>query len=512
MIYFPKKWLMPVISFLILFSLLIFLFWNTFLGMVSIWIRSETFAHGFLVLPIVIWLIWRKRKLITVENPKATYWTLIPIFLTALVWLLGDLVAVNSVTQLAVTAIVPLIVISVFGWSIARIILFPLIFIFFAVPLGEFLLPFLMEWTAKFTVLALRLSGVPVYQEGLQFVISSGSWSVVEACSGVRYLISSFMIGTLYAYLSYTSFKKRFIFIGISIVVPIFANWFRAYFIVMLGHISGNKLAVGFDHIIYGWLFFGLIIVLMFVIGGMWAENNFPDVDVLSESASKSYLNSPSYFLITFLVFLSFAIPCFWGGLIYSKNNLNAPFFTLPMYFSTGWKKTTDDETFLKPHFHGASVEASNFYANESLKVGLYVAYYRNQNYSSKLINFGDGVFDSKNKDWLKINQGKSLIDTDADGFSVRTGVWRSVGLGLQAHDTRLHAWQFYWVNGKFVESDYQAKIYGALQRLFGMGDDSAIVVVYAVDGEVFANKSLSEFLRDNALEIKALLEKTRAN
>ena len=124
-------------------------------------------------------------------------------------------------------------------------------------PFGEFLLPVLMEYTANFTVTALRLSGIPVYREGLQFVIPSGSWSVVEACSGVRYLIASFMIGTLFAYLNYRSTRRRLVFMGVSIVVPILANWLRAYMIVMLGHLSGNTIAVGVDHLIYGWLFFG---------------------------------------------------------------------------------------------------------------------------------------------------------------------------------------------------------------------------------------------------------------
>ncbi len=143
---------------------------------------------------------------------------------------------------------------------------------FFAVPFGEFLLPVLMEYTANFTVTALRLSGIPVYREGLQFVIPSGNWSVVEACSGVRYLIASFMIGTLFAYLNYRSTRRRLVFIGVSIVVPIVANWLRAYMIVMLGHLSGNTIAVGVDHLIYGWLFFGLVITIMFLIGARWSE------------------------------------------------------------------------------------------------------------------------------------------------------------------------------------------------------------------------------------------------
>ena len=126
--------------------------------------------------------------------------------------------------------------------------------------------------TADFTVAALRASGIPVYREGLQFVIPSGSWSVVEACSGIRYLMASFMVGSLFAYLNYRSWRRRLAFVAVSLVVPIVANWLRAYMIVMLGHLSGNTLAVGVDHLIYGWVFFGIVIMAMFMVGARWSE------------------------------------------------------------------------------------------------------------------------------------------------------------------------------------------------------------------------------------------------
>ena len=53
-------------------------------------------------------------------------------------------------------------------------------------------------------------------------------------------------------------------FIAASIVVPIVANWLRAYMIVMIGHLSNNKYAVGVDHLIYGWVFFGVVMMLLF--------------------------------------------------------------------------------------------------------------------------------------------------------------------------------------------------------------------------------------------------------
>ena len=54
--------------------------------------------------------------------------------------------------------------------------------------------------------------------------------------------------------------------------MPIFANFLRAYMIVMIGHLSSMKLAVGVDHFIYGWVFFGVVIGLLFWLGSFWRE------------------------------------------------------------------------------------------------------------------------------------------------------------------------------------------------------------------------------------------------
>ncbi|MEO6748195.1 MAG: exosortase A, partial [Casimicrobiaceae bacterium] len=240
---------------------------STAMGMVRTWSNSETFTHGFVVPPIVLWLIWRRRADLAQLVPQPALWGLAPLAIAGLAWLAGRLGEVNALAQLAMTAMIVLAVPAVLGVRIARRLMFPLAFLFFAVPIGEFMLPQMMLWTADFTVAALRLSGIPVYREGQQFVIPSGNWSVVEACSGIRYLIASVMVGVLFAYLNYRSYRRRLLFIGVAILVPLVANWVRAYLIVLIGHLSSNRLATGVDHLVYGWLFFGVVILLMFAIG-----------------------------------------------------------------------------------------------------------------------------------------------------------------------------------------------------------------------------------------------------
>ncbi|MBT9492894.1 MAG: exosortase A [Paucibacter sp.] len=244
----PVAWRLALPAFLLLLAAVFWLYRDTALAMVEIWNRSETFAHAFVVPPISLWLIWRQRAVLANLNPSPSPGFLLPLIAAALLWLLGDLAVVNAATQLAFTAILVLLVPAALGWPVARAIAFPLGFLFFAVPIGEFMTPKLMEWTADFTVAALRLSGIPVFREGQEFVIPSGNWSVVEACSGIRYLMASVMVGTLFAYLNYRSLARRWIFVGVAIALPLIANWLRAYIIVMLGHFSDNKIATGADH------------------------------------------------------------------------------------------------------------------------------------------------------------------------------------------------------------------------------------------------------------------------
>ena len=149
---------------------------ETLATMAQIWWRSDTYSHGLIVPPIALWLIWRDRQRPAALAPHSTLWFAIPLGGFVFLWLLGDLTAVNALTQFAVIGLIVMAIMALVGITVSKVLAFPLLFLFFAVPVGDFLLPRLMEWTADFTVLALRLSGIPVFREGQNFVIPSGNW------------------------------------------------------------------------------------------------------------------------------------------------------------------------------------------------------------------------------------------------------------------------------------------------------------------------------------------------
>lgn len=511
-------WSPAGVVFGLLAAALLVLYFDTASAMVGIWWRSETFTHGFLVLPIVLWMVWRQRAHLSHVQPQPNAWGLAGLVLVGFGWLLGDLVAVNALTQLAFVALLVLLVPTLLGLAVTRALVFPLAFLFFAVPFGEFAMPQLMEWTADFTVLALRLSGIPVYREGLQFVIPSGNWSVVEACSGVRYLIASLTVGTLFAYLNYQSTKRRVLFIIVSIIVPVIANWLRAYMIVMLGHLSGNKLAAGVDHIIYGWVFFGIVIMLMFLIGARWSE---PEPSVSAADIDSVTLNKPlpgdngairpRFKLFAVLTALVLALPLA-GRWALDHNNTATPVqLSAPAGLSTNWAADTSAPAILEPAFQNPSASVNTSYVQGEQRVGLYLGYYRQQNYQRKLVSSDNVLVTSQDTRWAQVGHSSQKVIFDSKQISIYQGELRKTSSSAGPADERLVVWQVYWVNGQLTASKALAKLYGALQRLLGRGDDSAVVVLYTNKGQDAEGvQRLQAFVQANGPRIIQLLETTQ--
>ena len=504
------SWRPALLALMLALASILFLYRDTAVAMVGIWARSETFTHAFVVPPITLWLIWRRRQELAPLAPIPAWPMLLPVAAMAFAWLLGDLVAVNAVTQLALTALLVLTVPALLGLTVARAIAFPLLFMFFAVPIGEFMMPQLMDWTANFTIIALRLSGIPVYREGLQFVIPSGNWSVVEACSGVRYLIASVTVGTLFAYLNYQSTKRRVLFVIVSILVPVVANWLRAYMIVMVGHLSGNKLAVGVDHLIYGWVFFGVVIMLMFLIGARWAEPE-PQVPLVARDASSlmpsvGTLSAKPWIAAACLVAIV-ALPTAaeWG--IQRNSAAGRAELVAPDVLGAGWQASDPGAIGFKPAFKDPSAEVNGAYSNAGKTVGLYLGYYRDQDYDHKLVSSQNVIVASNDPAWSRVGSGTRPATFGQEHATVRTVELRRLPVDGPDQRGRLVVWQIYWIDGTLTASDYVAKVYSAVYRLMGRRDESAVIILYAPkDPVVSADATLQAFLSTNYGAIDALL------
>jgi exosortase A len=507
----PLAWKAPLFLTALVLGWVLFLYWKTAWSMVATWERSETFAHGFLVLPIVLWLVWRKRASLAEEMPSPSRWAAWALLPIGLAWGLGELAAANVLTQSALVGLLACSVAAILGGRVARKLAFPLGFLAFAVPVGEFLVPRLMDWTAGFTVLGLRLSGVPVYREGLDFVIPSGNWSVVEACSGIRYLIASVMVGTLFAYLNFQSLKRRLAFIAVSLAVPILANWVRAYGIVMVGHLSGNRLATGMDHLIYGWLFFGLVVALLFLIGSRWAEKA---PAAFGRPAPPGHGEAPPLrpgdWGAAGIAALVVAVPVLAMATVERQEVSNPPVLekSLETFAARGWQAVDEQHPAWRPAFREAADSWHRTFERDGRRVGLHIGYYRNQAQGHKLVPPAGGLAGSEDGSWAAAPLGIRKLDMDGKGLAVTgTKLWLRLA---QASTQPLVAWQWYWADGAATAGVHRARARVAWSRIRGRGDDAAVVVLHAPAGEAGGEAALEAFSRSAGAAITHLLNETR--
>ena len=163
-------------------SALLILYWTTAQSMVSIWWRSDTFAHGFFILPISLFLVWRNRSELAQIPTRTDFRALAALVPLGFLWMLADTVDVLVVQQFAFVGMIPVIVWLITGWPMVKALAFPLAYLLLAVPVGEGLILPMMKMTAAFTVYAVQLSGVPVYWEGFYLTLPSGSWNIVAGC------------------------------------------------------------------------------------------------------------------------------------------------------------------------------------------------------------------------------------------------------------------------------------------------------------------------------------------
>lgn len=461
-------------------------------SMVSTWMENETFAHGALIAPIAAWLGWRERhRLAGAARSTGGIAPLLAVAALGVVWIVGEAAQVNAPRQFAAVGIAVAVLAAGLGREATRTLAFPLAFLFFMVPFGDFLLPTMMEWTAAFTVGAVRASGVPVYREGLEFVLPNGRWSVVEACSGLRYLIASVVLGTLYAHLWLRTTPMRLAFTGLCVVVPILANWLRAYGIVMTGHLSGMTLAVGIDHLLYGWVFFGVVMFILFRIGMSMSrrERSRPGAPAASAAlpadrrASRPAIDPRGGRAVGRLVPTILATACVLAAVPHAidaaMRRSIAPLDAPQLLAAVGAGLRPDERPLgFRPHFHGAHASVSGRVDGDA-PVGVAVDYFARQRHGREMIVHGNGVIAPEARQWRILRSAPVRIEARGGPFTAREYVLAG------PDDAVVRVIHWYAVDGRHTADEGVAKLATAASMLRGHGDHSFSIAVWSASARV---------------------------
>lgn len=493
-----RAWLKALALLLLTWAAITALLWPTALSMISIWDRSETYAHGYVILPIALWLLWRERHRLAAIDSRADPRALVAVVFLLLLWLVSWAGGVLVAEQYALVGLWIAAVWALLGPKLVWAAAFPLCYLLLMVPNGEFLMQPLMDFTADFTVAAVRLVGLPVYREGTYFSLPSGNWSVVETCSGIRYILASLTLGLLYAYLTYRSLGKRIAFAIASLVVPIIANGFRATMIVLIAHYSDMRLALGVDHYLYGWVWFGIVMLLMFWVGLIWRE------DVAKPAAESPPRPSPTVPrppLIMAAVLVSvIALAPLWQRTLMQPPpavTLAAP---QPVQ---AWQETETAFNDWLPRWTGMDAQLTRHHARAADRVLLFVAYYGQQRQDSELINSQNLMVEQEHPRWQNVGQRVRYLDVGGVPYRILEARLRTHG------GERLLAWQWNRVMGRNDLHPLRIKIELALEKVLGGRDDGAAFIIAAPYEEqpAEAERVLRAYLADMGPGLAAMTD-----
>jgi exosortase A len=485
------------------------LYFGTARSIVSIWNSSETFAHGYIILPISLWLSWRRRDNFALYPPQPYAPALVLLGLLGAGWLAAQLGEVQVVSQYMFVAMFPVAALALLGPRLAGSLAFPLLFLLFAVPFGEVFVAPLIDFTANFTVWAVRATGIPVLRSGTRFELPTGNWSVVEACSGVRYLISSITLGCLYAYLTYRSLWRRALFIGLSMIVPVIANGLRAYMIVMIGHLSSMQLATGVDHIIYGWLFFGLVMFLMFWIGSYWREDtDTPRAHAAAanqEAAAEAGAPATVPRRLPAMVAAVLVMAALWPAAAFVGQRANdTPAPVRLGDVAVGGPQAANFSDW-RPYYMAPDAELRRSYKADSGagtgQVALTMLYYRNQNRDKMLISSLNRLTGYKDV-WHDTAQTVRIENVGGQNLALRETVLRKDTGGA------LLVWDWMRIGGHDTTSNIAGKLWQMESKALLRGDDGAAIMLSAPldENPDTARAALRAFLKDNLGAVNAAL------
>ena len=224
------------------------------------WSSDDNYSHGFFVLPLAVYFAWQRRSALASAPLRPNVLGLVVVAVSLLVYLAGVLAAELFLTRVSLVGVVAGSILFVFGVSHVRALAFPIGLLLLMIPLPAIVFN---QLTFPLQLLASRLgegvvaaAGVPVLRDGNILHLPSRSLEVVEACSGIRSLISLLMLAIVLGYVAERRIGARIAIALSAVPLAILANAARVAGTGLVGEWVSPAAADGFFHTFSGWLMF----------------------------------------------------------------------------------------------------------------------------------------------------------------------------------------------------------------------------------------------------------------
>ena len=259
-----------VCKFLVIAVALLVLYFPIAKRLVNQWRTDENFSHGWLVPPFSAYVLWEKRKQLAALPSRPAWSGLAVLGFGLLVLAAGVTGAELFLSRVSFLFVLVGLTALTFGWNHVRAAAFPIACLLLMIPIpaiifNQITLP-LQKLASVTATDLLRLLGVPVLREGNIIQLSKMTLEVVQACSGVRSLMSLTTLAIIYGYLLEPKNSIRVALAVASVPIAVIANSLRIVLTGLVVQYGNPEKAEGFYHALSGWLLFVMSLVLLFLV------------------------------------------------------------------------------------------------------------------------------------------------------------------------------------------------------------------------------------------------------
>jgi len=448
------------------------LFWawsNTLLHMVDIIWNVDSYSHGIMVPFVTLALIWSRKDQLFIGEIRSYLPGILLLAVAILIWLFGEAAEIKLFSHLGLVAGIQALIIICFGPVVFRRLLFPFLFLFLAIPVGDSLIPLLQTLTAEMVISVLGWLGVAYSAEGVLITLSSGVYEVARACAGIKFLFTSLVTGALLANLAYSTIRGRIAIMIVAAILPIFANAGRVLGVLLIAEATDASFAKGVDHLVYGWGFLSFILVLLIAVAYRFSDKE-GETDTKPEAFRDRVKFEDTYW---------WAAPGLAVSLLIGSTHMapEAAVWSQGAIINIGAPECEDcefrlldtDPNFTGPLFRGADQTFLYQYRSAADKLAISGALYCPQRNGSRLVQIGN----------LPGGAGWSLLPGTAMS-NVDVGNWHLQKRIYWKGQQRKHVLLAYYVNGHTVVTEMAAKIETAKERFLKGRSVGAMLVVTA--------------------------------
>lgn len=467
-------WRMPLAHLAIAAGPIIALFHQDAIDMLAIWWSDSNFGHLLFVPAILAWLVWQRRALLVEISPVGAWLGLMIVLGGGAAWLVGETAGVALARHLGLVVMLQGAVVALLGFQVARALLFPLAYALFLVPFGDFLVQPLQTLTADMCMALLHLFGIPATMDGVLIRIPGGYFEVAEACAGANFVLAMAAYSVLAANLCFRGWGRRAAFVVFALAMPVIANGIRAFATIGVAWVTDIDAAAGFDHIVYGWVFFAFVMLLVIAAAWPFMDRTPGMMSGHVPAASQTLSLRPPLALV--LVIGLAVLPLAWSTATAASVGV-IHHIDLPRL--ADWRQVVPAGEPWAPHYADADLRVMGSYADPAgYRVELAIAAYARQDEGRELVGFGQGAI-GPGSPWIWTSSAPPVTGGEAERITGPGGVVRDVAT-------------FYRIGGVTTGSKMRVKLETMRARLLGSDPSAVAVTISSTD-----RAAMDRFLRD---------------